>query len=163
MSAMVADPFEYRDIEERVLDLFKRLLAQLPANTAELRTKRVGKQDEGILVTLRPHDPRSASMWAHAENGINLVDFGFGDWGPTWELPSEGDNPKADKAELLNEVEELCKAVMSGNCKHKRGFLSITGSIQVGSRAYRITDMLVFRPRPPLRGTRLYEPYVVPL
>jgi hypothetical protein len=160
MSLKVQNSFQYRNIEEAIVELFERLLNQLPANTAALDTRRVGDRNEGILVTLRPHNPKSASIWAHAENGLGLVDFGFGEWGPTWELPVEGHNPRADRTELLQEVEQLCKAVMSGRCRHKRGFLTITGSIEVGNRPYRITDMLVFHPRPPLRGTRVYEPYV---
>jgi hypothetical protein len=61
---------------------------------------------------------------------------------------------------VLKEIQEMCQAVIAGNCKHTRRFLSITASIQVGERSYRITDLLVFRPAPPLRGTKSYEPYV---
>lgn len=109
--------------------------------------------------SLRPQNAASAAVVAHAENGLSLVDFSFGEYGPAWELPIEGDNPEANKKELLQEVREMCQAVISGNCKHKRGFLSISGSIQVGERPYRITDLLVLRAVPPLRGTRNYEPY----
>jgi hypothetical protein len=151
---------EYASIEAELVTLFERLVAELPPNAASLEVKRVGRNKEGVLVTLRPQNPDAASMWAHAENCLHLVDFGFGDWEPTWELPIEGYNRKADKREVLKEVEELCKAVMAGNCKHTRGLFSVTGSIQAGGRPYKITEMLVFRRKPPFHGTRIYEPYI---
>lgn len=151
---------EFQSIEEDVIALFQHLLADLPPNAASLEVRRVGRSKEGIQVTLTPRNPGAAVLWVHAEKGLQLIDFGFGDWNNAWELPVEGTNPKAGKEELLQEVRELCKAVIAGNCKYERGFLSRTASIQVeGKRPYRVTDIPIFRTRPPLHGTRLYEPY----
>jgi hypothetical protein len=150
---------EYANIEEELVELLKRLLAELPPNVASLEVKRAGPNGEGVVVVLKPQNPASAVVVAHAENGLGVIDFSFGEYGPTWELPIEGNNPEANKKEVLQEIREMCWAVIVGNCKHKRGFLSISGSIRVGERPYRITDLLVLRAVPPLRGTRKYEPY----
>jgi hypothetical protein len=151
---------EFLSIEEDLVAQFQQLLAEMPPDAASLEVRRVGRNKEGIQVTLTPGNPGAAALWAHAEKGRHLVDFGFGDWSNTWELPIEGRNPKAGKEELLQEVRELCKAIIAGNCRYERGFLSRTASIQVEGRPrYRITDTPIFRTRPPLYGTRLYEPY----
>lgn len=151
---------DFTKIEDELVALFERLLSELPPNTASLEMRRVGRNAEGLLITLKPQSPDAASAWAHTENGLHVVDFGFGNWESTWELPTEGDNPKADKWELFQEVEDLCKAVMNGRCEHKRGLLSITGSIHARNRTYRVTDMFVLRAKPPIRGTYTYGPYV---
>jgi hypothetical protein len=148
---------EYANIEEELVIVFNELLAELPPNTAVVDVKSV--PPSGTVVKLVPHNPAAAAAWAHAENGLGVIDFGFGEYGPTFELPIESANPQADKKELLQEVGEMCRAVIVGNCQHRRGFFGITGSIQVHGRPYRITDLLIIRPKPPLRGTRKYEPY----
>lgn len=140
--------------------MLKHLLAELPPNVASLEVKRATPKGEGVIAVLIPQNPAAASVVAHAENGLGLVDFSFGEYGPTWELPMEGYNPKANKKELLQELEEMCRAVIAGNCEHKRGLFSIRANIQVGNRPYRVTDMLVFHPVPPLHGARKYEPYI---
>ncbi len=129
---------EYSNIEEELVELLNRLLAELPPNVASLEVKRARSNGEGVVVVLKPQNQASAAVVAHAENGHGVVDFSFGEYGPTWELPIEGDNPEANKKELLQEIREMCRAVVAGNCKHKRGFLSITGSIQACGRAYRV-------------------------
>jgi hypothetical protein len=149
---------EYTNIEEDLVALFERLQAEMPRGAASLAVQHL--PPNGVVVKLSPRNPASASVWAHAENGRALVDFGFGAYGPTWELPIEGDNPAANKDELMREVEEMCRAVMAGSCQHKRRFLSVTGSVQVRDRPYKITDLLQFRPKPPLHGTRVYQPYI---
>ncbi len=131
---------EYLSIEEDLVALFQHLLAELPSNAASLRVQRVGRSSEGIQVTLTPKSSGAASLWAHAEKGRDLVDFGFGDWTNSWELPIEGRNPKAGKDEVLQEIRDLCKAVMPGivninedscaalqACRSKAGHL--TGSL----------------------------------
>ncbi len=150
---------EYGNIENELVQLFDRLQAELPPDVASLEVTHLKPGGPGIFVKLKPQNPDAASVWAHAENFLPLIDFGFGDWGTTRELPIEGDNPGAGKSELLEEVYVLSKAVMAGNCRHKRGFLSISGSVQVGDRTYTVTDWLVFWPSPPLHGIRTYKPY----
>jgi hypothetical protein len=150
---------EYANIEEELVELLDRLLAELPPNVASTEVKRRGPNGEGVVVVLKPQNPASAAVVLHAESGLAVVDFSFGEYGPTWELPMEGDNPEADKKEVLQEINEMCRAVVAGNCKHSRGFLSISGTIHVGERPYKTTDLLVLRAMPPLRGTRDYQPY----
>jgi hypothetical protein len=152
--------YESANLEEELVALFKHLIADLPPNTAVLDLRRGPQKDDGVVAVLTPTNPAAASVVAHAVNGFGIVDFSFGEYPPTWELPFEGRNTKANKNELLQEVEEMCQAVIAGNCEHKRGLLSIRGSIQVGSWPYRVTNLLVFRAVPPLRGTRKYEPYI---
>ena len=147
-------------IQEDVIALFKSLLAQMPPNIASVEVRRAGRNKHVVEVALTPGNPKAASLWAAVENGSDVVYFGFGHFRNTWELPMEGKNRKAGKDELLQEIEELCKAVMAGNCSHKWGFLSVTASIQVEGRPpYKVTDMPVFRTSLPLHGTRFYEPY----
>jgi hypothetical protein len=153
---------EYLSIEEDLIALFQYLLAEMPPNDASFEVRRVGRFKEGIQVTLTPRNSGAASIWVHAENGTDLVDFGFGDWTNSWELPTEGRNSKARKVEVLQEITDLCKAVIAGHCSYERGFLSRTASVLIEGRPpYRITDIPVFRSRPPLRGTRFYEPYTL--
>ena len=157
---MLGSPSEYANIEQELVDLAGRLLAELAPNAASLEVRRAGPNGEGVVVVLKPRNPDSAAVVLHAENGCRAIDFSFGEYGPTWELPVESDNPDADKQQALQEIREMCRAVIAGNCKHERGFLSVTGSIQIGGRSSRITDLLVLRPVPPLHGARKYAPYV---
>ncbi len=96
---------EFLNIEEDLVALFERLLAEMPPNVASLEVRRVGRNKEGLQATLTPRNPWAASLWVHAEKGVGLVDLGFGDWGNAWELPIEGRNRKAGKEELLQEAE----------------------------------------------------------
>lgn len=155
---MNRNPDEYSNIEQELVAMFERLVAEIPRDVAILKGNHT-PDGHGTIVTLEPRIPAAASVHTHAENGFSLVDFSFGDYGPTWELPIEGRNSDANKVQVLKEVEEMTRAVMAGNCRHKRGLLSITGSLQAGDHPYKITDLLVFRPRPPRHGTRKYEPY----
>src|SRR5215472_13654895 len=122
---------EYKRIEDELIALLQRLLAELPPNAASLEIRKVS---DGVVVLLKPTNPAAASVMVHAENGFGLIDFSFGEYEPTWELPYEGYNPKPSKNELLHEVEVMCKAVVAGCCEHTRGFLSIGGTIQAGGR-----------------------------
>lgn len=147
---------EYAHIEEELVALLQRLLSELPPDVASLEIRRIS---DGVVVVLKPTNAAVASVVTHAENGFRFIDFTFGEYEPTWELPIEGYNPNADKTALLLEVEEMCRAVMAGWCEHTRGFLSVSGTIQVGSRPYKVRHMLVWRVTPRLRGTRKYKPY----
>jgi hypothetical protein len=150
---------EFLKIEEELVELFKQLLAQLPAEVATLSVKHLPNGD-GVLVALNPRNPLAAEVWAHATNAFGRVDFGFGKYSPTWELPIEGENPESNKNDLLKEVRQKCKAVISGDCEHKRRFLGVTARIRVGGRDSSVTDLLVIRTQPPLRGVRKYEAYL---
>jgi hypothetical protein len=148
---------DYAHIEGELIALLQNLLAELPPDTASLEVTRVSG---GVVVLLKPTNPAAASVRTHAENGFGLIDFSFGEYEPTWELPFEGYNPRPSKNELLREVEAMCKAVMAGCCEHTRGFLNVAGTIQVGSRPYRVRHMFVWSLKPPFKRTRKYEPYV---
>jgi hypothetical protein len=125
--------------------LLQRLLAELPSGIASLDVKAVSA---GTLAVLKPTNRASACITTHAENGLPLIDFSFGEYAPTWELPLEGHNRNANKRQLLLEVEELCRAVIAGHCEHTRGFLSVSGEIRVEGRPYRVREMLVWRVKP---------------
>jgi hypothetical protein len=147
---------ESANLEEDLVALFQRLIAELSQNVAALDVRRAKQKHDGVVAVLTPTNRAAARIVAHAVNGMGLVDFNFGEYSPTWELPFEGYCTNASKQELLQEVGEMCRAVIAGSCEHKRGLLSIRGSIQVGSRSYRVTDWFSFHAMP---GTRKYEPY----
>jgi len=151
---------EYVNLEKELVALFERLIAELPPNVATLDVRRGTQKHDGVVAVLTPTNRAAARVVAHTVNAFGLVDFSFGEYSPTWELPFEGHNSKANEKELLHEVEEMCRAVIAGHCEHKRGLLSIRGSIQVHNRPYRVTNLPVFRAVPRLRGTRKYEPYI---
>jgi hypothetical protein len=113
-------------------------------------------KSDGVVALLIPTNPAAAGIVVYTANGLGLVDFSFGEYPPTWELPYESHNPKANKKELLNEIEEMCEAVMAGNCEHGRGLLSIRASIRVGSRTYKVTHLPVLHAALPLCGTLPY-------
>lgn len=148
----------YLKIEDELIGLFERLLGGLPPDTASLTIRRTDAH--GAQVTIRPRNPRAASVWAHAENGLPLIDFGFGEYDPTWELPFEGENRKSSKEELFVEVEKLCRAVMAGHCENRRRFLAVVSLVRVGPKDYMVSHAPILRPKPPFRGTRTYEAYI---
>ena len=151
---------DYTQIEEELVALLNELLAGLPPDVATLEVMRTLRQGDGVVAELKPKNPAAASIVVHAQNGFALVDFSFGGYEPTWELPFEGSKSKPSKQELLREVEQMCMAVIAGRCQHNRGLLSISGTIQVGDRPRTVTHFFVLRPTPPLKGTRKYESYI---
>lgn len=90
---------EYGRIEEELVALLRKLLAELPPNAASLEVRPVS--NNGIVAVVKPTNPAAASIVTHAENGLHLIDFSFGEYEPTWELPIEGYNPNANKGALL--------------------------------------------------------------
>jgi hypothetical protein len=148
---------DYAHIEDEAVALLQKLLAELPSGVASLDVKNVSG---GTVAVLKPTNGGSACVALHAENGLPLIDFSFGEYAPTWELPLEGRNRDANKIALLLEVEGLCGAVIAGQCEHKREFLSVSGEIRVAGPPYKCREMLVWRVSPPLKGTRKYEPYL---
>ena len=154
MSAIATD---YLKIEDELVALFERLHAELQPGIASLTVRR--SEEHGAQVTIFPKNPRAASVWAHAENGLQLIDFGFGEYEPTWELPLEGENPASSKDELLLEVENLCHAVIAGHCENRRFLLGVGSVVLVGSREYKVRHFPVLWPKPSFRGTRTYQAY----
>jgi len=148
----------YFKIEDDLVALFERLHADLPADTASLTIRRA--EARGTQVMICPRNPRAASVWAHAENGLPVIDFGFGEYEPTWELAFEGENPNSSKEELYVQVEKLCRAVMAGHCENRRRFLTVVSLVRVGTRDYKVSHSPILRPKPPFRGTRTYEAYI---
>ena len=62
--------------------------------------------------------------------GLTYVDFSFRERGGTWELPLEGRYKNADNPQLLAEVEEMCRAVIAGNCNKSRApFLAYSAGL----------------------------------
>jgi len=137
--------------------LFRRLVGELPPDTARLRVYEVGKGG-GTVVELRPTNPDAADLCVHLlDDTGEHVNFSFGRIA-TWELPFEGRHKKPDTAQLLAEVEQMCRAVIAGNCEERRGRFSITGRIYVGDYTYQVVEMFLL----PIRGitTHRYAPYV---
>lgn len=147
---------EYGRIEEELVGLLKKLLGELCPGEASLDVRSVSG---GTVAVLEPTNPSSACIVTHAERGLELIDFSFGKYGPTWELPTEGYMPNPSKADLLHEVEEMCRAVIAGRCEHRRRLLSVTGQVRVGNHTYRVRDLLVWHVNPPFKGVRKYDPY----
>jgi hypothetical protein len=147
---------EYASFEEEVTALFNQVLTQLPVNTGLVRAEKKG---DGTTVRLTPRNEAAASIWAHVINGLDVVYFGFGEFGNTWELPIEGYS-NGGKQELLQEIKEMCFAIIAGNCSHRRGILSVTGEIRLGSRKYRLRDLLEFPRSLRIWEVRNYAPYV---
>jgi hypothetical protein len=141
---------------EKVRMLFDNLLAELPPNTARLNAYRVPKGD-GTVIELLPANRESASFGVHLDDGVDLVDFSFGRLG-TWELPLEGRNRNATAEQVLLEVEQMCRAVIVGNCEDSRGLFSLTSKIHVDGYTYKVVDSPML-PIPPFRTLR-YAPYV---
>jgi hypothetical protein len=115
------------NLEDELVGLFERLLSEQAPNLAALDIQQ-SKRD-GVVVILTPTNPAAAKIVAHTANGLGIVDFSFGDYSPTWELPYECRNSKANKAELLQEIGEMSNAVLAGQCEHQRGLLSIRATI----------------------------------
>ena len=149
----------FDNIESELIELFKKINAELPSRAAELVLVQPQSKDDGITVSLRPRNPSSASAWCHAWNNVGSIHFGFGEYSPAWELPVEGENPDADKAEILREVGEMCRAVINGSCEHQRRLIGITARLKIHGKNRSVTDLLIFWPSPPLWGTRKYLPW----
>lgn len=143
---------------EEIKAVFENLLSELPPGTASLNVYRVPKND-GTIIELMPANPEAASIEVHVDDGANYVDFSFGERGGTWELPLEGRYKNADSRQLLAEVEEMCRAVIAGNCNKSRGAFWLTSRIDVDGYTYRLTDLPMFRV--PF-GTRQYAAYAAP-
>jgi hypothetical protein len=96
-----------------------------------------------MTATLVPRTPNAASITLHIESPLDLVDFSFGEFSPTWELPTEGRNPAATEEELLQELKEMCRAVIAGQCEHKLGLLSVSGTVRISGQPSTVTDWFV--------------------
>jgi hypothetical protein len=149
----------FDNIESELIELFKQINSELPSQVAELELAQSRSREDGVGVTLKPRNPLSASAWCHAWNSVGRIHFGFGEYSPAWELPDEGENPNADKAEILREVGEMCRAVIHGCCEHQRRLMGITARLKIQGKNRSVTDLLIFWPRPPLWGTRKYLPW----
>ena len=71
-------------------------------------------KNDGTIIALIPANFDAASIEVHANDGADYVDFSFEERGATWELPLEGRYENADSAQLLAEVEEMCRALSPG-------------------------------------------------
>ncbi len=140
---------------KRLTELFARLAAELPPGTASLSVYDV-QGGYGTVVELRPANPACADFSVHVEDGSDIVDFSFGL--ATWEFPYERRYQNGEK-DIITEIEEMSRAVTSGNCevRRRRPFWA-TSFIHVGEYTYSVSDLPMF-PIPPFRTLR-YAPYV---
>jgi hypothetical protein len=142
---------------EKIKAVFESLFTELPPGTARLNVYRVPKND-GTIIELIPTNSDAASIEVHVDDGADHVDFSFGERGGTWELPLESRYKNADNPQLLSEVEEMCRAVIAGNCNKSRGAFWLTSRLDVDGYTYKLTDLPMFRI--PF-GTRQYAPYAL--
>jgi len=140
---------------EQFKSLFETLVAELPTGTARVNFYRVPRGD-GSVVEVLPSNEKSASFGAHVDDGVEYVDFSFGRIG-TWELPQEGRNHQAGAQQLVQEVEQMARAVIAGRCDETRGLFSLTSRVYVEGHTYKVVDLPML-PIPPF-CTRHYAPY----
>ena len=141
-------------MRQRIKAMIEKLLAELPPGTAVLRERRT-KRDDGTLFELIPSSQHAAAILVRVEDRLDLVDVSFGESG-TWELPVEGRNRNAEVDGILSEVEDMCKAVMAGNCEYRQNRFSSVSRIFVDGFAYQVRNILQLSMR--TRTTR-YVPY----
>ena len=152
---------EYSNIEAELRNVIEEVLSTFPQGSAHLQSK--SGKDGGIVISIIPTNPHAAPMGAHGENGLALVDFWFGEFGTTWELPIEGQNPRGTKLEVLAELRQLCNAILDGHCEEKIGLFSTAGIIHVGKETYAIRNFFYLHWRRFFTGKRRiqYQPYIV--
>ena len=137
--------------------LFERLAGELPAGTATLDIQEDGHGIE-TSVELKPANPASASCGVHAHDFV-LFSFDFGGFS-RWGLEVDRRYREGDKG-IVDEVEEMARAVIAGQCEINRGLTWVVGRIHVGDYTYtKITDVPMFSVFP--FGKRRYAPYVLP-
>jgi hypothetical protein len=107
------------------------------------------------VVDLKPANPRAADFGVHCDD-FEIYSFSFGRLSQ-WEFPYERRYRNNEK-DVVSEIEEMCRAVIAGNCEERRGWFSMRGRIYVGDYTYNVTNLPIF-PKPPF-GTRRYAPYV---
>ena len=140
---------------EQFKSLFEMLVAELPSGTAKVKFYRVPRGD-GLVIEVLPSNQQSASFGVHVDDGGNYVDFSCGRIG-TWELPQEGRNHEAGAEQLIQEVEQMARAVIAGKCDKTRGLFSLTSRVYVEGYTYKVVDLPML-PIPPF-GTRRFAPY----
>ena len=113
---------------------------------------------DGSVVEVLPSNAKSASFGVHVDDGVGYVDFSFGRIG-TWELPDEGRSHQAGAVQLVQEVEQMARAVIAGKCDETRGLFSLASRVFVQGYTYNKVVDLPMLPIPPF-GTRRYAPYV---
>jgi hypothetical protein len=149
----------YQSIEQELVALFHSLESGWPPGTARVEVKIT--KGGGTIVELNPTRRDSAVCGAHAENGIPSVDFYFGDFGTTFDLPSEGQFVDAAKDKVLDEVRELANAVVSGKCEERVHLFGTSGEISVDGRKYRVTNLMDLHPLKLMtQRRRTYAPYI---
>ena len=133
--------------------LFERLVAELPAGTAAVHVRQVSA---GTVIDVKPANPASANFGVHVDD-FELYSFGIGTKSQ-WEFPWER-RYRNDEKNVLTEIEEMSRAIISGNCELERGLFWLTAKIHVGNYTYRVTDLPMFGI--PF-SKRHFAPYVVP-
>lgn len=131
-------------------------MAELPASTARINFYRV-RGGYGSVVEVLPSNAKSASFGVPVDDGVEYVDFSFGRIG-TCELPDEGRSHQAGAVQLVQEVEQMARAVIAGKCDETRGLFSLTSRVYVQGYMYKVVDLPML-PIPPF-GTRRYAPYL---
>ena len=126
-------------MQQRIKALIQKLLAELLPGAAFLRERRT-RRDDGTLFELIPSNQDATTIPVHVEDSLDLVDFSFAESG-TWELPVEGRNRNAGVDGILFEVEDMCRAVMAGNCECRQNRFSSASTIFVDGFANEVHNV----------------------
>jgi len=139
---------------DELRSLFISVAEELPSGCARMNEFQSG---DATNIELIPSAPGAARVGVYVDQS-ELIDFWFGS-GCTWELPSEGRDPRNfDPQAMIAEASEMLAAVVSGQCEEKRWLLGTTGIIYLSGQPHRVTDVFT---RPTLFPRTIhYRPYV---
>lgn len=122
------------ELVAEITALFERLVSELPAGTADVHVRKI---PIGTVIEVKPTNPASASFSVLA-NDFELYSFHL--YGSYWEFPYERRYRKGEK-DILTELEEMARAVITGNCEQKRGPFWLLGKISVNDYTYKTTNL----------------------
>lgn len=141
-------------LRSELTSIFEKLIEQFPTGVAELSIMDFSKERDAAI-ELKPANPGAALCGVHFDDK-RIYSFSFGARS-YWEFPYERRYRKNEKT-AAEEIEEMARAVLDGNCEEQRGWFSLTGRIWIGDFTYRTSNFPMF-PIPPFY-VRRYEPYV---
>lgn len=130
--------------EAQVLHLFEGIVKALPADCVTL-TRSEGKYFTDIV--LQPANRESAEFGVLIdEPNLYAVFFGRSKFFTQFECPWEIKLGRSDGLDReLSTLEKMCLAVIAGRCEHRRGHLSVRGTIYAAQKdIYRVTDLPKF-------------------
>jgi hypothetical protein len=148
---------EWNNFHNAVRGVIEEMVSELPSGTANLVVKNIGNDE--VLITVEPANPEAAKISVHLDRA-SLIDFHFGEFGGTWELPDEGISKQKSKESLLQGVKQFTQAVIQGKCEERIGLISTSGILWIDEQPHHVTNFLDFHPlRFWSKRRRHYQPY----